>query len=468
MKFINRLGEMARLNRLMKQEEGALVVIWGRRRIGKTRLLLEWVNKHDGIYYMADESSASLQRKFFSSSLEKIFPGFGQVEYPDWPSLLLRLAREAKLLQWKGPLVIDELPYLVAASPELPSLLQKFIDLEVKTGSLVLALCGSSQKMMQGAVLSASSPLYGRAQEIIKLEPISVSYLGEALDFKNPREIIESYAIWGGIPRYWELVKNNGLTLIDCIDHLVLDPMGSLNDEPQRLLLEEMPPATTVRPILDAIGLGAHRLSEIATKVGQSATSLSRPIQRLMEMDLIKKEIPFGCLEHHSKKTLYKIKDPFLRFWFETIAPKRSYLMQSHPSSRKKWIQEHLPPLYSIMWEDLCRRALPLLSESWGEPFFGQASRFWHAQGKEWDLVSSSLNGKAVLIGEAKWLMKQPSQSWTESAMEELKMKGFPPVDRHTSSVLYCALFLPEKPKKVNIPPHCRLVDAEEVLTALT
>jgi uncharacterized protein len=182
---------------------------------------LEWVKKHKGIYYTADESASAVQRKYFALSLDPIMPGFSNVEYPDWWSLLSRLAKEAKTLNWRGPLIIDELPYIINASPEFPSLFQKFIDRDAKEARLIIALCGSSQRMMQGAVLEPSAPLYGRATELIKLQPIPIGYLEEALSIQNPSDILEYYAIWGGIPRYWELIKKE-LSLIDNIDRLVL------------------------------------------------------------------------------------------------------------------------------------------------------------------------------------------------------------------------------------------------------
>lgn len=329
MQFINRQQEMRRLDRLVSLKGGAVAVVWGRRRLGKTRLLLEWTQKHGGIYFTADESTPSVQRKYFALALDEIFPGFSDVEYPDWSILLKRLAKSALEIKWRGPLIIDELPYLVVESPELPSVMQRFIDHEAREAGLIIALCGSSQRMMQGIVLDASAPLYGRAQELIKLAPISVAYLGEALEIADARSIIEYYSIWGGIPRYWELLVNCEGTFFEKIDQLVLDPMGPLNDEPHRLLLEEDPPAINLRPILDAIGLGATRLSEIGTKIGQPATSLGRPIQRLIALDLIERELPFGVNEQHSKRTLYKIKDPFVRFWFEVVAPRRSFFRSS-------------------------------------------------------------------------------------------------------------------------------------------
>jgi uncharacterized protein len=466
-KFINRKKEMARLNKVANLPNGGVVVVWGRRRIGKTRLLLEWAHKHRGVYYTADESASPLQRKYFAMALEQILPGFSSVDYPDWTTLLARLAGDAIHAGWHGPLIIDELPYLVTASPEFPSVLQRFLDIDAKRAKMVLALCGSSQKMMQGAVLNASAPLYGRADEIIKLGPISVGYIDEALDLKNAKEKIESYAVWGGIPKYWELVKNNGGALLECIDNIVLDPMGPLNDEPNRLLQEEIPTAVSLRPVLDAIGLGAHRLSEIAARTGQPVTSLGRPIQRLLEVDLILREIPYGSQEHHSKRTLYRIKDSFVRFWFDIVASRRSHFAQTTSVNRQKWLKDNLQYFFSKAWEEICQQAVPLLSQDWGSPHFGQASRYWQGQGAEWDILANSIDGDAILIGEAKWISKLPSEAWIHKTVAELKAKGLPPLQRHPHVKVHYALFIPEKPLKLTLPPDTRVVDAEEVIHSL-
>ena len=466
MKFINRIQEMHRLDHLASHTKEGVVVVWGRRRVGKTRLLLEWAQKHNGVYFTADESAAPVQRKYFALALEKILPGFSDVEYPDWSTLLKRLTHDAMTVGWRGPIIIDELPYLISESPEFPSILQKFIDHDAKQAKFIIALCGSSQRMMQGAVLDASAPLYGRANELIKLYPISIGYIGEALGIKNSRQIIENYSVWGGIPRYWELVANNKEAFLETIDNLVLDPMGPLNDEPHRLLLEEDPPAVSLRPILDAIGLGANRLSEIAAKIGQPVTSLGRPMLRLTELDLVEREVPFGAEEQSSKRALYKIKDPFVRFWFDIVAPRRSFFAQASPTTRRQILRDALPPLFSTTWEDISRRALPHLSEEL-ESIFGQASRYWHGKGHEWDIVAESVNKKSLFIGEAKWIEKVPSESWILKTIDNLKSKGFPPIKRNPHAKIIYGLFIPEKPKKINLPQNVKIWDAEDVLKVL-
>lgn len=463
MKFVNRLKELARLEELAKSKQGGVGVIWGRRRVGKTRLLLEWAGQNGGVYFVADESAPSIQRKFFSLALEQALPGFAQVEYPDWYSLFLRLARDAKEKKWRGPIIIDEIPYLISNSPELPSILQKFIDHDAKKNKLILVLCGSSQRMMQGAILDASAPLYGRADLLIQLKPISIGYMKNALKLKNARDVVEAYSIWGGIPRYWELAEKVIGNLYQKIDRLVLDPMGPLIEEPRRLLLEESPSATHLRPILDAIGLGANRLSEVGTRIGEPTTSLTRSIDRLIELDLIRKEYPYGIDPKNSKKTLYKIKDPFLRFWFKIVAPRRSLFSQVSEQVRFQWLKEGLPIIFSTFWEELCRETIPFLSEDW-DTVYDPASRFWQGQGQEWDVISESSNRTHLLIGEAKWIIKTPTVEWIYQAIQDLKAKGIPPIERKPNVRLQYVLFIPERPKNLKIPPDVKIIDAKDVI----
>src|SRR5262249_14039982 len=138
------------------------------------------------------------------------------------------------------------------------------------------------------------------------------------------------------------------------IDDLLLDPSGALHHEPDRLLLEETPAALEVRPLLDAIGLGAHRVSEIAARLGRPATSLARPLSRLTEMGLVRREVPFAELEQRSKKSLYRLSDPFFRMWFRVVAPRRGLLATASPSVRRKQLEQQIGVLLGQAWDELC------------------------------------------------------------------------------------------------------------------
>lgn len=467
MKFVDRHEEQERLKRVMSAREAALVVLWGRRRVGKTRLLVDWVQREGGVYWVADESSAKIQRRYFADAIESRLPGFGQVEYPDWASLWSRLCREAKQAKWRGPIVVDELPYLLGSSPELPSVVQRIVDHEAKDARLVIALSGSSQRMMQDLTLSRNAPLYGRASEVMKLQPLPAGYLGQALGLSDPRRIVESYACWGGIPRYWELALPFD-NLRAAVDALVLSPLGALHDEPSRLLLEESPSAGALRPLLDVIGAGVHRGSEIAGRLGQPATSLARPLSRLQELDIVAREIPFGEPERSGKRALYKLADPFLRLWFSIVAPRRSMLMQASQRVRLKLFDERLSHLCAMAWEDLCRLAVPRLSERFGGREFGLSRRFWLGNGPEWDVVAESVAGGALLLGEAKWLAHDPSVSEVEQIVRTLIAKGIPSTWRARG--VRHAVFLPYLPRGMKRSLHggaVHLIDAATVLAAL-
>lgn len=448
MKFIDRQDELARLDRLAKAEEGGLVVVYGRRRVGKTRLLLEWAKKHSGLYTVADQSLAELQRRYFAEALEETLPGFAEVEYRDWRSLLARVAREAQPAGWRGPLIFDEFPYLALASPELPSVLQRWIDHEARTARLKIAIAGSSQRMMQGFVLSAEAPLFGRAKEILEIQPLSPVYLREVFEVPDGARWVELYTAWGGIPRYWELAQEAGGKVSSQIDDLVLDPLGPLHREPDRLLLEEIPSALETRPLLDAIGAGAHRVSEIAGRLGRPATSMARPLDRLLSLGLVRRELPFGEDEKSSKRALYKIADPFFRLWFRVVAPHRAQLASGTPASRRQLLTRYWQNLCAQGWEDLCRQQVTRLPARRSPGRFGPwgpASRWWHGAQPEWDLVSESLDGERVLLGEVKWSSRPYDHRALERALQELAARPAPPLPpRLAGAQLMRALFVPE------------------------
>ena len=291
MRFLDRGEELRRLDGVLG-EPGAFAVIWGRRRVGKTRLLVEWSRRHDGLYAAADRSVPAVQRRYLATAVARRFPGFDDVEYPDWRSFLLRLAAESGGSAWPGPFVLDELPYLIAADPTLTGVLQTWID--GAPGRPTVVVSGSSQRMMHGAVLDAAAPLYGRAREAFAVRPLKPGYLAELVPGADPRDLVALYALWGGMPRYWELAERFGRDVDRAVDTLVLDPAGPLHLEPDRLLMEEVPPATALRPLLDVIGAGAHRVSEIAGRLGRPAPSLARPLAALAEMGLVRRETPFG------------------------------------------------------------------------------------------------------------------------------------------------------------------------------
>ena len=224
---------------------GGFAVLWGRRRVGKSRLLIEWSRRRDGLYVVADRSAPTVQRRYLAAAVAQRFQGFADVEYPDWRSFLDRLTHEARRDGWPGPFIIDELPYLVLADSGVQSVLQNWLDGDGFRP--VLTVSGSSQHMMHGLALGADAPLYGRAAEAFAVRPLRPGYLADAFPGLDASGRVAAHAVWGGVPRYWELAAPFGREHEAAVDGLVLDPAGALHEEPLRLLLEETPSAMALR-----------------------------------------------------------------------------------------------------------------------------------------------------------------------------------------------------------------------------
>jgi AAA+ ATPase superfamily predicted ATPase len=448
MRFIDRDEEMARLDRLAAGADGGLAVVYGRRRIGKTRLLVEWSSRRGGLYTVADQTTAEIQRRYVAEAVAARLPGFADAEDRDWRALLARFAREAQAARFRGPLIFDELPYLVAAAPELPSVLQRWIDHEAKAAKLAVAIAGSSQRMMQGFVLAGDAPLFGRAREILEVGPLDAGCLEEVFGPAGGADLVQTWAAWGGVPRYWELAADLEGGLRSRIDALVLDPLGPLHREPDRLLIEELPPALEARPLLDAIGAGAHRISEIAGRIGRAATSLWRPLDRLIGMGLVRREVPFGESEKQSRRSLYEIDDPFVRLWFRVVAPHRGQLAAGSRRTRLAILDRFWGRLAAQAWEDLCRRRLPRVDPA--TPLgargpWGPAARWWRGNLPEWDVVAESVDGARLLLGEAKWSARPVGPPGLERALKELASRPPPDLPQHLAGrEVVRAAFVPE------------------------
>ena len=462
MEFLDRRDELRRLNRAARSS-GAFAAIWGRRRVGKSRLLIEWSRRRDGLYTVADQSAPAVQRRYLAAAVAERFSGFADVEYPDWRSFFRRLAAAAADARWPGPFILDELPYLIAADPPVSAVLQNWLDGRAWRPCLVVS--GSSLRMMHGAVLSAAAPLYGRAVEAFAVRPLRPGYLADVFTAAPPRALVSGYAIWGGMPRYWELAEPYGGDFEAAVDDLILDPAGPLHEEPDRLLRAETPPATALRPLLDVIGAGARRISEIAGRLGRPASSLSRQLAALTEMNFVRREVPFGSSPASGKRSLYGIDDPFLRLWFAVVAPHRAALAEAPRDTRLRYWARLRPGLEAYAWEELCRMAVPVLHRCdtplarlgpW-EP----ARRYWRGNAPEFDIVARSVDGRRLLVGEAKWSARSGAVSRAGPRPGAEALPGAAGLE------VVSALFVPEAAVKIDASTGVHLVDAGDVMAGL-
>jgi AAA+ ATPase superfamily predicted ATPase len=397
--FLDRTRELQRLGKALRATDGALVCLYGRRRLGKSRLIRELCEKRSVTSYTGDERDAPLQRQAVAREIGRTLTGFDQAQYPDWEALLARWWHDAP----KGTaLVLDEFPSVVSRSPELPSVLQKLVDAGPRPRSVIL--CGSSQRMMQGLVLDRSAPLFGRAKEILRLDPIGASFIQEALRVDDPALAVEHHAVWGGIPRYWELARETR-GLWPAVREHVLDPLGVLHHEPDRLLLDETSDLARTASVLNVVARGSHRVSQIGARLSLPATALSRPLAQLVELGLLDREVPFGEPAQSSKRSLYRVADPFLAFWFRFVDPNRSRLASEQIDEVETDIRKEWSTYLGHAWECLVRASVPRASIA--KQRWQPASRWWGKDQNgnllEIDVIARAIaSPKHLLVGEVK------------------------------------------------------------------
>ncbi len=442
MEFLDRNEETAELNRVLNPETPAkFAVVYGRRRLGKSTLIKRVLTQRD-VYYMAGNLVNAVQMGMLQEQLSRKFPEIGMAEFSRWEELLLMLNR---LTTEQFTLCLDEFPYMVKHSPELPSILQRILDTKELKYNMVI--CGSSQRMMQEMILSQSEPLYGRADAILDVRPMPLPYLQQGLNLA-PIATIEEYSVWGGVPRYWEL-REEYPSLKDAIKGMLLGTAAVLYDEPKRLFLDDMSVAVQSESIMAVIAGGANRLSEIASRMGREATSLSAPLDKLIRMSYIRREIPFGESPKKSKRGIYRINDPMMDFYYTFIIPNMSSLARGRKSMVMEEIEAGFAGYVSRHWENLCREAVSgnkLYGYRWGE-----ASRWWGTVSAgekrkfyemEFDVMAESADGKALLVGECKWTNPEIASELYRKLME--KVSHLPSV---CGKEIIAVLFLKNKPK---------------------
>ena len=442
MEFVDRKKEFERLQKSLRREKPQFIVVYGRRRIGKSTLIKKVMDFSRGdIYFLADKTSEPSQRQLFSTTIDMTIEGFSAANYPTWESLLLSLNRS---VDHRITVCLDEFPYLVKSCPALPSILQKLLD--DKKLKFDLIICGSSQQMMQGFVLDSKEPLYGRADEIIKMKPIAPAFVSEALRC-DAAQAVREYAVWGGVPRYWELRENYD-SLYDAIEHLLLTSEGTLYDEPSKLLYDEMRDTVQASSILSFIGNGANKLSEIAARAEKQATDITPHLSRLRELGFINKEIPFGESEKKSKKGLYHISDPLLRFHYRYVIPYRSLIELGNSQAVLTVFKNAENDYVSRAWEELCRNHISaygmdgiiyqMASRWWGSYYNEEKQQYLPV---ELDVVAESFDGKHLFIGECKW--QEHIDAMEELSRLQTIAKGLPFTKDHE---IHLGLFLKEKP----------------------
>lgn len=423
MEFVDRTEETKRLEEALSREKSSLVVLYGRRRLGKSTLIKRVLADGD-VYFLADRSEGAHQRRLLAAVIAQQFPDFDRVDYPDWESLFRALNYRAEK---PFTLCLDEFPYIVELSSELPSVLQKLVD--EKQLRYHLVLCGSSQNMMYGLFLDSTAPLYGRADVIMRLAPIRLPYIREALELEAVNAV-EEYAVWGGVPRYWELREQNR-SLDEALWYNILSANGTLYEEPAKLFQDDVKDLVKTSTLMSYISMGAHRLSEIASRCGEPATNLSRPLKKLVDLGFLVRDVPFGADEKNAKKSLYQIADPFMAFYYRFVVPNRSFIELDRRRPVELALATRFVDYVSLWWEKLCREAVT--GNCVNGVLYGKAKRWWGSvlnednapEPIELDVVAESIDQKYLLVGECKWTTQEDGKRLTAELLRKARLLPF-------------------------------------------
>lgn len=414
--FINREKELSVLEKQYAGNTASMVVLYGRRRLGKTFLLRRFASGKPHCYFMADRAGEADQRRSLARAMAVALnePVLGAAEYASWYDLFAAFDRLRPSNQ-RFVLIFDEYQYLCQVQSAFSSFIQKWWDEHWRSANLMLVLCGSVTSMMYRETLAASAPLYGRASAQMLLRPIVFSHISKFLPGKTEHEQVEFFTLTGGVPRYLELASAFP-SFKQALTGLVLHPDGILHNEARQLLQEEIQTPNQCWSILHAIGSGSNRISEIAGRVGQPANKLTRYIDLLKDLHLVRRETP--VLEKNpekSKKGIYIVSDPFFRLWFGAIYPYMSFFEFAETEPAYSRIEPLIHKLVAERYEEICRQWVMSKSIDFNAVRVG---RQW-SNSYEIDVAAVNPKFELSVVGECKW----SEQKIGVSVLEELENK---------------------------------------------
>lgn len=437
-KFINRTKELGWLREAYEKasQSGQFLVIYGKRRVGKTELILHFLKDKPHIYYLANrttnmEQLQSATAVFMNGLGDTYIAGSGFHSWREFFDYLIKKAGERKKSSKPMALVFDEFPYLVEADGGVSSFFQYGWDTGLKDKNVLLIIMGSSIAMMYKHTLAKSAPLYGRRSGQWLLEPFTFQETKKFYPKAPFENSFSLFALSGGIPAYAKIFDGRKTLKENIVEHIL--PEGKyLSVEPELLLAEEFDDPRSYLTILQAIGLGRTKFSEILQQCHLPATALPVYLKTLAELRLIKKEVPVTePIPEKSKKGSYSLSDPFLRLYFSFIFPNSTLIKSRSYKTLFSQRGEILAQLVAKSYEDTTVEFIQTATNSGLLPHFELMGRWWDKD-TEIDLVGLNRADNSILFVETKWSsqpvgvgvlydlkQKAPKVKWGEKARKE-------------------------------------------------
>lgn len=416
MRFHGRTRELALLSRLASSSKAELQIVYGRRRVGKTRLLTHWIKQQKSrlrvLYWVAEPSSSTEQLRSFSQALYRFsspdFPAPENFQYASWEQVwdaLAQLARKERFV-----LIWDEFTYMLQSDPSIAGKLQNAWDHKLKQTKLFFVLTGSHLGMLQRHVLSHQAPLYGRASAHLRLDPLPFGISRRFFPKYDAAERVALYSIFGGVPAYWERIDPSE-SVTENLRRQLLTPGSLMHDEPRLLLQDFVSEIHHYTSLLRGIAKNARTQKELSNFTGLPTGHVSKYLSVLQEARFVERRIPVTA-DERSRLGRYQLTDPYLRFYFRFLSERQSLLAQGIQDQCLAEIRKHLRDYIGThTWEELAREwtlragaqgKLPFLSDRVGS--------FWNAKAQI-DVVGINRMERTLLLGECKWSPDKQKQT---------------------------------------------------------
>ncbi len=421
--FIGREKELSQLINLYNSGKFEFAVIYGRRRVGKTAIINEFVRDKNAIFFTGVETNEKQNLENFSKCIYEFSTGIdADASFSSFQSALeyvFRISENNRLV-----LCIDEYPYVARASKSFASTLQLLIDKYKETSKLFLILCGSSMSYMEDNVLAYKAPLYGRRTAQFKILPFEFAEACEYFTELSAEDKALAYGIIGGTPQYL-LQVNDTISIEENIKNIYLSPVSAIYEEPNNLLKQEVREPAIYNAVISAIAAGASKLSEIASKIGEDTSTCAMYIKNLVSLGIIKKENPYGDVS--TRKTIYSIEDNMFRFWYRFIPENTSVISRGMADLAYKRIAPHLSDYMDSVFEDICKQYL------WSEllagnitDIFTDLGRWWGTNPKTKQQIEIDIMGTAdkdtAIFAECKWTNSNVDLGVLETLIERSEL----------------------------------------------
>lgn len=425
-RFVGRKQEMEKLEELYAEKEFQMVIIYGRRRVGKTTLINEFCKNKKTIFCVGIESTGKKNLENFS---KEVWKKEGYEDMPPFKNFEGLFSHAAKIAENEQIVfVIDEYPYLAEAVPAISSILQACIDHQLLRGRMFLILCGSSMSIMEHQVLGYKSPLYGRRTAQFKILPFDFWESCLMLDGFSKEEQAILYGATGGVPEYLSRIRNDQ-SVKKNLTKLFFTSAGRLFEEPSNLLKQELRSPSTYNAILAAIADGHSKQNEIATEVGIPTGGCSNLLKSLIELGIVAKETP--VTEQTSKKTIYHIQDQMFRFWYRFVGPNVNMITAGHGELvYDNLVESALSDFMGNVFEKISADwMIKQLSKGQFPFFFSKIGRWWGGNPKthlQEEIDIMALGKDMAAFGECKWTNQPVDKQVLVKLLERAELFAYP------------------------------------------